>query len=188
MSCSGFLGNPNDDVWYTFVATATEHVVNVDVSAGFDAVVQLRDGTTGCNGAPIICYAEGSTGVDVSLNFTGLTIGNTYFLRVFHYQASAPTTSTFTICVQGPAPATCDADASTLSPNRPEVCLEDGPTLIDAAFDALPTVPTGYEVLHVLTVGPDLTIVQTSATPAFFVDVLGDYVIIRWCMTRIPWT
>ncbi|MBK6342744.1 MAG: T9SS type A sorting domain-containing protein [Flavobacteriales bacterium] len=177
VSCSGFLGNPNDDVWYTFVATATEHVVNVDVSAGFDAVVQLRDGTTGCNGAPIICYAEGSTGVDVSLNFTGLTIGNTYFLRVFHYQASAPTTSTFTICVQGPAPATCDADASTLSPNRPEVCLEDGPTLIDAAFDALPTVPTGYEVLHVLTVGQDLTIVQTSATPAFFVDVLGDYVI-----------
>ncbi|MBK9146501.1 MAG: T9SS type A sorting domain-containing protein [Flavobacteriales bacterium] len=177
VSCSGFLGNPNDDVWYRFVATATEHVVNVGVSAGFDPVVQLRDGATGCNGTPIVCYADGATGVGVSLNFTGLTIGNTYYLRVFHYAAAAPTTHTFTICVLGPAPATCDADASTLSPNRPEVCFEDGPTLIDAAFNDLPTVPVGYEVLHILTSGPDLIIQQTSADPAFFVDALGDYII-----------
>jgi len=177
VTCTGFLANPNDDVWYRFVATSTDHLVNVTPSAGFDPVVQLRDGTAGCNGAPIICYADGGTGVAVNLNFTGLTVGNTYYLRVFHYAAATPTTPTFTICLQGPAPATCDADASTLSPNRPEVCFEDGPTLIDAAFDALPTVPTGYEVLHVLTTGPGLTIVQTSATPAFFVDALGDYVI-----------
>lgn len=177
VNCSGFLANPNDDVWYRFVATSTTHTLNVTPSAGFDPVVQLRDGSAGCNGAPIICLAEGSTGVAVNLNLTDLVVGNTYYLRVFHYAAANPTTPTFTICLQGPAPATCDADASTLSPNRPEVCFEDGPTLIDAAFDELPTVPTGYEVLHVLTSGPDLVIQQVSATPAFFVDALGDYII-----------
>ncbi|MBK8228936.1 MAG: hypothetical protein IPK70_17395 [Flavobacteriales bacterium] len=70
VNCSGFLANPNDDVWYRFVATSTTHTLNVTPSAGFDPVVQLRDGSAGCNGAPIICLAEGSTGVAVNLNLT----------------------------------------------------------------------------------------------------------------------
>ena len=176
VTCSGFNGNPNDDVWYSFVATSTDHTVNVTPSSGFDPVVQLRDGSAGCNGSPIICLAEGSTGQAVSLDFTGLTVGNTYFLRVFHYAATNPTTPTFSICLIGPAPP-CTADASTLTPNRPEVCFEDGPTMIDAALDALPVVPDGYEVLHLLTTGPGLTIVDTASTPVFFVDALGTYTI-----------
>ncbi|MBK7945153.1 MAG: hypothetical protein IPJ85_07550 [Flavobacteriales bacterium] len=172
--CNGFNADPNDDVWYRFVATAANHTITVTSGASFDAVVQLLSGN--CNGTAVACQDVNSAGIPEVLNATGLTVGAQYLIRVFHYQTTFTATPGFTICVQGPAPS-CTADASTLSPNRPEVCFEDGPTFIDAAFDQLPTVPTGYQLLHVLTTDPDLTIIATSATPEFTVDALGNYVI-----------
>ncbi|WKZ65866.1 MAG: T9SS type A sorting domain-containing protein [Flavobacteriales bacterium] len=173
--CDGFNATPNDDVWYRFTATSDAHTITVAGGAAFDAVIQLRSGA--CDGAPIVCRDVAATGQPEVLNATGLTIGEQYLVRVFHWAASVPATTAFTICLEGPEPAVCEADASTLSPNRPEVCFEDGPTLIDAAFDVPPTVPAGFEVVHVLTEGPGLVILATSPAPAFTVDALGNYTI-----------
>ncbi|MBU1719756.1 MAG: T9SS type A sorting domain-containing protein [Bacteroidetes bacterium] len=98
-TCSG---TAEDDVWYKFVASANpNHVITVVGSASFDAVVELR--TTGCAASSLIACADVSySGETEIINATGLTPGNTYYVRVFDYWSSAPTTKTFSICVTTP--------------------------------------------------------------------------------------
>ena len=72
----------------------------------------------------------------------------------------------------------CEADAGTLALNgNSPLCLENG----NASFSASPNgdmvVPSGFEVLYVLTSGTDLAIVGTGGQPEFFVDDAGIYTI-----------
>jgi len=97
---TGCTGTPDDDVWYKFIATATEHTITVVGSSDFDAVVDLRSGS--CPGTNITCIDATLEGGTEVINATGLTIGNTYYVRVYHYYATAPTTTTFTICITTP--------------------------------------------------------------------------------------
>ena len=84
LSISGCVGNADDDVWYQFVATATSHQITVVPSASMDPVVQLFSGI--CSSlATISCMDATFTGQNEVINATGLTIGNTYRLRVYHY-------------------------------------------------------------------------------------------------------
>jgi hypothetical protein len=67
-----------------------------------DAVVDLR---TACPGTTIDCEDNGGgEGATEVLHATGLTIGNTYYLRVYDYTGASnpPTTTTFTICITTP--------------------------------------------------------------------------------------
>ncbi|MES2590382.1 MAG: T9SS type A sorting domain-containing protein [Bacteroidota bacterium] len=102
IACNSFTGTANDDVWYSFVATATNHTVTVVGSASFDAVIDLRSGA--CSGTNINCADTSFGGGTEILNATGLTVGNTYFVRVYHYSSLIPATTTFTICVTTPTP------------------------------------------------------------------------------------
>jgi len=115
---TGCPGTPNDDVWYKFVATATEHTITVVGSSDFDAVVDLRSGS--CPGTSITCVDATLEGGSEVINATGLTIGNTYYVRVYHYYSTAPETTTFTICITTPqtgaAPvADFTADVTTIT-------------------------------------------------------------------------
>ena len=100
--CNGFTGDADSDVWYSFVATATSHDIEMTGSADFDGVIELLEGT--CLGLVSLDCAdatlEGETEV---INATGLTIGNTYYVRVYDYYSGTPTTPTFDICVIGAA-------------------------------------------------------------------------------------
>jgi len=100
--CSGFTGTANDDVWYSFVANSTSHIITVVGSTSFDAIIDLRSGA--CSGTNINCADTSFTGGTEILNANGLTIGNTYFVRVYHYSSSVPATTTFTICITTPTP------------------------------------------------------------------------------------
>jgi len=102
ITCNNLTGTANDDVWYSFVATAIAHDITVIGSANFDAVVDLRSGS--CNGTNINCADLTSSGGVEIVFASGLTIGNTYFIRVYHYTSSTPATTTFTICITTPAP------------------------------------------------------------------------------------
>ncbi len=100
---AGCTGNADDDVWYQFVATATSHQIVVAPSAGMDVVVQLFSG--GCATlASLVCKDDGLTGVNEIINYSGLTIGNSYRIRVYDYFAGSGS-GTFTICVTNPPPA-----------------------------------------------------------------------------------
>ena len=95
-------------VWYSFVATSTEHNVTVDGATGIDAVVgALNNCGTGSRPTGGAC-TDDTVGGDVEvLNLTGLTIGNTYYVQVYDYYG-VQVADAFTICVTTPeSPANC---------------------------------------------------------------------------------
>ncbi|MBK6836236.1 MAG: gliding motility-associated C-terminal domain-containing protein [Bacteroidetes bacterium] len=114
-SIPGCVGTADDDVWYQFTASATSHQVTVTASAGFDPVVQLFSGTCAAL-TTISCMDNGLTGDDETIYATGLTIGQVYRLRVYHYYAGAPTTPTFSICVTNPPPVPSNNNCSGATP------------------------------------------------------------------------
>jgi hypothetical protein len=97
-------GDADEDVWYSFVAIDTSAVVTVAGSTDFDAVVEVFSGACGA-GTSLVCQDNTGNGGGEVANATGLTIGQTYFVRVYDYDLGAPASTTFTICVTTPAAA-----------------------------------------------------------------------------------
>ncbi|MDG1477142.1 MAG: T9SS type A sorting domain-containing protein [Vicingaceae bacterium] len=93
-------GTDDDDVWFSFVATNTSHYVDILNAAGSttDMYHAVYGGTCSATGASLICNDGNSSTV------TGLTIGNTYFIRVYTWTATGGQTSTFDVCVGTPPP------------------------------------------------------------------------------------
>jgi len=98
--CNGYIGNANDDVWFKFVAASSNPTIRVESGAGFDAIIDLRSGN--CNGVNIDCADQTGVGGIETLNTTGLTIGNTYYIRVYGY-GTLSSFGNFTICVTDPS-------------------------------------------------------------------------------------
>ena len=92
-------GNPNDDVWFKFMATGPTHYIFLNNVAGntTDLVLGVYSGSCGSL-TNIRCIH--------ALNFsvTDLTPGNVYWVRVFSYPNSAGANTTFNVCVTTPAP------------------------------------------------------------------------------------
>ena len=103
ISCNAFTGTADDDVWFSFVANASALTIEVTSSANHDAVVDLRSGA--CNGTNIACADQAFDGGTEFLNATGLTVGATYYVRVYDWYQGAPLTTSFDICVYGTPPA-----------------------------------------------------------------------------------
>lgn len=97
---TGCVGNADDDVWYKFVATATSHKITVTPTPGMDPVVQLFSGS--CTSLTTLnCQDITFSGQAEIIYPAGLTIGNTYTIRVYNYGAGSGNGS-FTICVTNP--------------------------------------------------------------------------------------
>jgi hypothetical protein len=108
--CTPALGTPDDDVWYSFVANAASHDVRLDELAGFDGVVQVLSGTCGALSSVQCADLTAAGGVE-SFRVGGLTVGSTYFVRVYSFANTAPTlsNSNFTICItNSPTPPAND--------------------------------------------------------------------------------
>lgn len=95
----------NDDVWFSFTANATTQTVRFEgVTAVTGTVTSMgMDTYTTCGGTNSNC----NTGVTLTsgagqANLTGLTIGTTYFLRV--WTAGTGNSATFNICIIDPPP------------------------------------------------------------------------------------
>ena len=102
--CDNNYTSPANDVWYSFVATNTSHVINVQGSSGMTALVQAYSGSS-CSGTltSIGCNLASANGALASLQLTGLTVGITYYVRVYaSYYYTLNSTSSFTICVVKP--------------------------------------------------------------------------------------
>lgn len=119
------------DVWFTFTAAATSHIIIVDGSSSYTAVVEGFSGN--CTSlATIGCAYTASQGAIVTLQLTGLTPGNTYYFRVYHRAATIPTTTTFTVCLLTPPSNDECIGSINLTPNAPgdTACLS--PPSVDA--------------------------------------------------------
>ncbi|NNK54151.1 MAG: hypothetical protein HKO97_06265, partial [Flavobacteriaceae bacterium] len=94
--CNGFTGNSDDDVWYNFVATSNNHTITVTPNTLNDAVVELLSAP--CNGTSLFC-ADNTTGsAPEVINASGLTPGNTYYIRIYSW-GGAGNQGTFNVCV-----------------------------------------------------------------------------------------
>lgn len=96
-TCSG---TDDDDVWYSFVATHTTHFVDLDNVSGSvtDMYHSVYTGTCGSLGAELICSDANSS------TLSGLSIGQTYYVRVYTYTSTPGQNVDFDICVTSPNP------------------------------------------------------------------------------------
>jgi len=82
--CEGYTGNPNDDVWFKFIAT-TENL-HITVEENFDSVINLYSGT--CGSLSQIGCADNIDISPVQIDANGLTVGDEYYVRVFSFDNS----------------------------------------------------------------------------------------------------
>ncbi len=93
------LGNPDDDVWYRFIATNASHIITVDGNANFDAVIGVFSNCTGSVVSGGSCVnATGGNGIETQ-TLTGLAIGATYFINVYDFGNGG---GDYQICVSTP--------------------------------------------------------------------------------------
>ncbi|MCS6917442.1 MAG: hypothetical protein RMK52_05315 [Chitinophagales bacterium] len=104
--CSG-IPNTNDDVWYRFVAPSTIDTVRVQSIFPMDAVVQLFSGN--CSSLNLLqCVNNTGSGGVETLVATGLTVGQTYYVRVFDFNGGGGTANyNFNICLIARSPTDC---------------------------------------------------------------------------------
>ena len=97
----GCAGSADDDVWFSFVATSTIQTITVTPNTLYDAVLEIFSGTCGslisiaCQDATINYSPETRT-------VSGLTIGSTYYVRVYSYFSSTGDRGSFSMCVTTP--------------------------------------------------------------------------------------
>ncbi|PKP03698.1 MAG: hypothetical protein CVU11_07480 [Bacteroidetes bacterium HGW-Bacteroidetes-6] len=109
-------GTANNDVWYKFVATAANTTISVTGNANMDAVVQLLSGACGALSS-LQCQDATFSGGTEQFTYSGLTVGNTYYVRVYDYYGAPPIDGSFTICVYEAA-----ASASSCANPTPIPC------------------------------------------------------------------
>lgn len=96
-SMSGCTGTASDDVWFSFVATAGEHSFEISNATGTtDLVHEVFEGP--CGSLTSLGCSDPNTST-----VTGLTIGDTYYVRVYTYSSSGNNTG-FDLCIT----TTCD--------------------------------------------------------------------------------
>ncbi len=98
-SQTGCLGTADDDVWYSFVATSTIHTVTVTPGTLSDAVLQVFSGP--CGSLTSLACSDNTISGAESATISGLTIGNTYYFRVYSY-SNGSGQGTFTACITTP--------------------------------------------------------------------------------------
>ena len=90
-SCNGYTGTANDDVWYAFEALTEDVNITFEIT-GFDGVAQLYSGT--CGALTVVDCADNTIStapIVEEINATGLTVGATYYVRIYQYSGTSDT-------------------------------------------------------------------------------------------------
>lgn len=130
-------GATSNDVWYSFVATSPNHTINLTDLAGTPATATLSHSvfSGACdNLTKLYCTNTLSSAA------TGLTIGNTYYIRVYNSATTANQFVTFKICITSPPVNDVCEGALDVPVNPNQVCnvKTAGNTL-----GATPSLPAG---------------------------------------------
>ncbi len=109
----GALADPNldekNDVWYSFVATSSQHHITVTATGGATLTTEVYTST---------CPNSASTPLFHNAPLaTGLTTGATYLVRVFDYYSDSgflsPAAGAFTICIDNLSTAPANDECAT---------------------------------------------------------------------------
>jgi len=102
--CNNSTGAADDDVWYSFVMVEGLDTIRVIPSALFDAVVDIRSGNCSSSSS-ILCSDRGGANVTEKIFVGSLSIGTSYFVRVYGKGQGQGFAGNFTICLrQGSLP------------------------------------------------------------------------------------
>jgi gliding motility-associated-like protein len=197
LPATGGVGNANDDVWYKFTATNTSHFITVSASLLYDPVVQVF---STCSATPTPLAPAFNDDADFPMaksgtaKVSGLTIGNTYYYRVFDKSATNPVTMTFSTCVATP-PKNDDCDGSlNVFPNNSCTSVSSNSTFASESiasnctgdanddvwfkfiaqstsqFISVDPIDTGFD--PIVEVFSGCTVTPTKLAPAFCNDAL----------------
>lgn len=132
-SSVGCTGNANDDVWFSFNAGENPEGTTITVlgDLDFESVFQLYSGTC-ANLNSLDCVNDVTSGIydQEQALYTNLTPGQTYYLRVYDFQATS-TNSTFYLAITG-TPAGCNLTAPTISAQGPTTICGGESVFIDS--------------------------------------------------------
>jgi hypothetical protein len=138
-SCSGSASATANDVWYSFVATSPLH--RVTANGAFDAVVEAFSGT--CSALTSVGCVDATGSGAENLNLTGLTVGATYYVRVFAYTTGpASVFGTFTLCVVPVCPAASALTVSNLTATSATVSFTGGASATSYTVTTSPATTT----------------------------------------------
>lgn len=137
-------GTEDDDVWFSFVATNESHYINLSNVAGSTTDLFHSVWTGDCAGLTLVPNTCSDPNNSMA---TGLTPGNTYYLRVYTYTGTAGQTSTFDVCIGTPPPPPandeCDgAIALTVNPDMGCASFESG-TIASATASSVDAAACG---------------------------------------------
>lgn len=143
-SCAS--GNTGNDVWYSFVATASSHSITINNVTGneTDLYHSVYAGSCGSLGTAIVCSDPNNSTVN------GLILGNTYYIRIYTYFSAPNANTTFSVCIKtspptGPCgnpasndycsnPATLTSGAGTFSSTTSGIYSADQSTPLSGLF------------------------------------------------------
>ena len=122
-ACAGT--GADDDVWFSFVATNTSHVITVTPGTMADVVFQVYGGN--CGGLSSLACIDATAGSSVeTTTVNSLSIGVTYYIRIHSYASTVGSRGTFTVCIT--TPCTTPTTAGTLSSNKTSTVVNDAAT------------------------------------------------------------
>ena len=137
--CTG--GSVDDDVWYSFVAMNSNHTITVDPNSAMNAQIQILEGACGSL-LSFQCQDAGGINITENMIVTGLTIGNTYYVRISHNGTFYGSDGSFTICNVGSASSVGDDPCSALAlPAPTAACIYGTYDLSSASLTTSPGTP-----------------------------------------------
>ncbi len=99
-ACDDFADPSMLDVFYKFTAVQDTHIIKIVPFGDMDAVVSLYEGNTCNNLTEFACVDNGGgSGGEELMEATGLTPGNTYYIRIYDYGSEVPDNPNFQIAV-----------------------------------------------------------------------------------------
>ncbi|WP_201983060.1 fibronectin type III domain-containing protein [Hymenobacter rubidus] len=138
-SCSGTGVTIANDVWYSFTASAATQTLTFN--GGFQLVADVRSGTC-INSASVFC---GVAFPNQPITVSGLTGGQTYFLRLYANNNIQPVVTTFTLCLTpGPVPPANDECTGAIPLTVATACTPVTGTVAGASQSLPPTTGCGF--------------------------------------------
>lgn len=124
------------DVWFQFVATNPTMSIVLTVNNEIDLGMEIK--STSCNGASLGCMNENPINFAEKFTQDNFTVGQTYFIRVFHLNSATPI-APFEIFVQEFSPPTNDSSQSATSLTPNEFCNSIVGTFSGSSLCILPS-------------------------------------------------
>ena len=93
------FGTDDDDVWFQFTATSTQHLISLTNVTGSTTDMYHVLYTGSCGTLTQLYCSDADNSIA-----NNLTVGQVYYIRVYSYTATTGQTTTFNVCIGTPVP------------------------------------------------------------------------------------